>query len=775
MKTQFNKLSKTAITAFFIVTLQAITISATLAATITSASSGDWSSTTTWVGGVVPGVSDDVIITNTHHVVLSDNRIVTNITISNSGFGTQSILTIDDGSSLSVTNNISITSTGGSREARLNLIGGLNITGNIVFSSTNNLNARITMIDGSELVLNGIISNPSQGSILSDPGEISTFVFSGTSAQTVPFHSNIFYHHILINKSGSNSATLGGNITASNVYGNITVQSGRLSNGGFGVTGNGANNFTVQNGGTYIMTGTTTLPVDFIHNFQSGSTVVYSSNSAQTVGVPNAGNYHNISFEGSGTKTLAGNIAATGNINIAAGTLDASASNYNISIAGNWNNTGGTFNARNATVTYNGGSSQSIASNGNDFYNVVFNNTASGTSAIVLNSDVTITNNCTMTDGIINSNGNMLILTNTSAASLSGFSSACYVNGTLRRYVANNTSTYSFPVGIGSYQRFDVKNNNMNGVTYIDGSFSPLARHDDADFATLALSDGDGDYLSLAVSGMWTIDPNAQPSSGSYDALAFIANITGLNDNDFAIVKRPTGSPDASSWTKGGGTVNGTDGLGRKVSDGYALRMGLTSFSEFGIASTQPSNPLPVQLISFNAKLTRVGAVEVKWVTATEINNDFFSVERSADGLNFEEIKIVTGAGNTSRTLTYNTIDERPLTGTSYYRLKQTDFDGTVSHSNIVSVVNNGAFVQHNWSVFPNPIIAGGNVNITGVLSRGKVEVFEAATGRKIVTEQIESGSAKFTIEKDLSKGVYLVRISDENDNPATTQKLIVQ
>jgi hypothetical protein len=301
-------------------------------------------------------------------------------------------------------------------------------------------------------------------------------------------------------------------------------------------------------------------------------------------------------------------------------------------------------------------------------------------------------------------------------------------------------------------------------------------RHDDADFAAEGINDGGANYLSLSLSGMWTLDPNSEPGGGNYDILAYTANMSGVFDNEFAVVKRPTNAADGSFWTTGGGTINGNGGAGRMASDGYALRMGLSGFSEFGIASQQPSNPLPVQLVSFDAKKVRTGEVEIKWVTATEINNHFFSVERSSDGINFEEIKVVNGAGNTNRTLNYQTIDNKPLTGISYYRLAQTDFDGTKTHSSIVSINNAGVQINNAWTVYPNPVTIGGSVNIfgsTGALNKATVEIFEAASGRKIAFENINAESTKISIDNELNPGVYLVRII-ENET-VQTQKLIVQ
>jgi len=83
---------------------------------------------------------------------------------------------------------------------------------------------------------------------------------------------------------------------------------------------------------------------------------------------------------------------------------------------------------------------------------------------------------------------------------------------------------------------------------------------------------------------------------------------------------------------------------------------------------------LPIELIQFKA--TKVGAyVQLDWSTATEINNDYFTVERSVDGENFEVILTEKGAGNSSTQKDYRRYDEQPRVGYNYYRLSQTDFN----------------------------------------------------------------------------------------------------
>jgi hypothetical protein len=92
-----------------------------------------------------------------------------------------------------------------------------------------------------------------------------------------------------------------------------------------------------------------------------------------------------------------------------------------------------------------------------------------------------------------------------------------------------------------------------------------------------------------------------------------------------------------------------------------------------------------VELLSFTAEVVSQG-VALNWTTASEINNDYFTIERSADAVHFEDLLKVNGAGNSTRhCITAHSIN-KPLQGISYYRLKQTDFDGTSSWSDAVSV-----------------------------------------------------------------------------------------
>jgi hypothetical protein len=110
------------------------------------------------------------------------------------------------------------------------------------------------------------------------------------------------------------------------------------------------------------------------------------------------------------------------------------------------------------------------------------------------------------------------------------------------------------------------------------------------------------------------------------------------------------------------------------------------SFAIDDVSISGTVTPAPIELMSFTAAVIADGTVQLDWVTATEANNDFFTIERSADANDFDAIAFEDGAGNSTYTIEYSKIDPVPLKGLSYYRLKQTDFDHKFSYSGIVPV-----------------------------------------------------------------------------------------
>jgi len=180
--------------------------------------------------------------------------------------------------------------------------------------------------------------------------------------------------------------------------------------------------------------------------------------------------------------------------------------------------------------------------------------------------------------------------------------------------------------------------------------------------------------------------------------------------------------------------------------------------------------PLPVKLISFNA-IVNDKYVDLMWITLTEINNDYFTIERSKNGINWEEIETVTGAGNSSTRLEYFKSDYEPYSGVSYYRLKQTDFDGAYTYSNIVTVNIYSADIT-DINVYPNPVKAGSNLTIDLInYTQASIEVeLLDVTGRVVLNEKYNNNQIiSLEISSQLEAGIYSLRIGNQ------IQKLIIK
>jgi fibronectin-binding autotransporter adhesin len=173
---------------------------------------------------------------------------------------------------------------------------------------------------------------------------------------------------------------------------------------------------------------------------------------------------------------------------------------------------------------------------------------------------------------------------------------------------------------------------------------------------------------------------------------------------------------------------------------------------------------LPISLLGFTAEGEEL-KVHLKWMTATETNNDYFTVERSFDGINFEPINTVKGAGNSTRLLSYSYFDNLPLVGINYYRLKQTDFDGKYSYSPIAATGKN----ENNFAaIFPNPTSGTFSVQLNLQTENEVLIVMQDILGREVYASKVNvdpSGSSIVTItpNEDIPSGIYYV-IASSND-----------
>ena len=163
---------------------------------------------------------------------------------------------------------------------------------------------------------------------------------------------------------------------------------------------------------------------------------------------------------------------------------------------------------------------------------------------------------------------------------------------------------------------------------------------------------------------------------------------------------------------------------------------------------------LPIELFDFIAAATKDGRVKLQWTTASEVNNDFFTMEHSASAKEFTKIFQVSGAGTTTVKIHYEEFHENPDPGINYYRLKQTDFDGSFSYSKVVS-----ADVHKVTSVYPNPIFDKWSVefNDNGGYDQKYLEILDL-TGRKIAHYKTDRLKDEFSRDGILT-GTYILKI----------------
>ena len=380
------------------------------------------------------------------------------------------------------------------------------------------------------------------------------------------------------------------------------------------------------------------------------------------------------------TAQLATNsLTVKNNVTINSGTLNANA--LNITLGGNWTNSG-TFTASTGTVTFNGTAVQQIfGSSTTTFNNLTINNTFPVT-AITLNTPITANGIFTLTDGhVVTDAVNILTLganATVVAPSSRPASDSTFVRGPMINTVATTLAvTKYFPVGKDNVSHYAELNITHAAATstkytceYINSSASALG---------WSLP---GTIERVSNIGNWNINKGAGANVASASVnLYFLDTYDGITNPPFLKVAKG----DPNLWIDIGGTII-TDGGGFPI--GITSTVNFTTFSRFSLANgLGGTNPLPINLLSLTATCNSRNVL-IKWVTASETNNNYFTIEKSYDGNVFIPISTVDGAGTTTQTTLYSLTDENAFDKGNilYYRLKQTDYDGKSSTSEVVAV-----------------------------------------------------------------------------------------
>lgn len=480
-----------------------------------------------------------------------------------------------------------------------------------------------------------------------------------------------------------------------------------------------------------------------------------------------AGSSFSMSFGGNNMSvplTVAGDIVFTGNI------VASNNAGGDILLQGNWINNGVAainYTPNNRIVSFNGSVLQSISGTNttiNPFANLTINNP----SGVVLNSlNIEVQSGLNMQNGKLDLNNKQITLgTNGNNGTLTGGSSSSYIisgstSAKFIRYTTTNNTTYSFPLG-------DATNYTPISVQFFS---DPMAANTMLSVYMINASHPNLGTSTNYINRYWTVEPiNLAGTLTDYAVQYQYANsdVVGIEANlkpfKYSTVGWIAANGSGAQFEMGTGTVNpGTNTISWT---------GLNNFSDF--TANGNGSPLPIGLINFNVQPV-LNNVEITWTTHTETNNDYFTVEKSNDGKSFQQLAQIPGAGNSNEILHYKLIDEQPYDGISYYRLKQTDFDGKYSYSDIKTVNFNHITTQSGITIYPNPS------NLNGIyISSSEIFSEEIITvqlldiyGKLVYSKQTQLNSSKeplYVAFDQVSKGIYTLRWIYNNGDLSTVK-----
>jgi hypothetical protein len=520
------------------------------------------------------------------------------------------------------------------------------------------------------------------------------------------------------------------------------------------------NNVNIGNATTV---GNITTVMDFTLNgnlnVASTSTL---NNATNNQAISMAGNLTNAGTvsQGIGTVTVSGNVSNTGTYNQSSAILN---------VGGNWSNTG-THNVGTGTVNFNGAGAQGISGT-NSFYNLGVSKSG-GT--VTLNVLTTVTHQLTLTNGTITTSAAFpLVLTSTASSTVGNATS--YVSGPMR---ATFNGAFTFPVGSTTVSRYrpatlsatsgsdtwtvQYVGNNPTAQGYSNTVFN---YNPPANLGKVSQFE----YWNISRLGATTAAVELTYNTGSY-----VPNATNVGTVANLRVVRW----DGAKWDlpPGGGTFSQT---GSSVTGTVKVSV-VSNFSPFTFGSTDGDSPLPINLLSFNARVN-LDQVDLTWKTAQEINNDKFIVERSADLETFMAVDSIDGRGNSKETHSYALVDYYPVHGRSYYRLKQVDFDGKFTFSEVKVIDYNGPTMA-GLRAYPNPFSSVKHgalvIEVTGLKEEKLVPVKIFNLQGQLVFEKIFEVSTpgrlieKVVLRDGAAQGLYIVKAGVTQQ---LTQKIMVE
>ncbi|MBI1192436.1 MAG: T9SS type A sorting domain-containing protein [Bacteroidetes bacterium] len=536
------------------------------------------------------------------------------------------------------------------------------------------------------------------------------------------------------------------NFTAANTFSAATTIS--LNNANTFSTASGSTAFTIGGGGNVTWTGGNTF-----------GNVTVTTNSANYLRMANT---NGDVFTGSATF-----------VQNAAGILSP-AYNASNSFAGDISTVGTataiTFGAGTGTVVINGSATQTFSGSAARIPIVRrLSMNTSGAGNLTLAVPVNISLNLTWTSGLINTDGsNLLTLTDETVTTTSGNSNA-YVSGPIQ-YVLNSNSTtrsvLNLPLGKGGEWRpaiLSVAHATSTSYTYRAEVFAASAEALGLDVPAGVVDVSNTRYWDIGrfLTSTMAAAPSAdlRTATGQEPIIQlFFDQSDGITDGNFLTICKNTDA-DPTSWVDIGSSGTPPYDGGANLTGSITSTSTPTAFNSFSLFTLgNLNNALPVTWVSFDVTAVQQ-QVQLAWQTATETNTDRFAVERSSNGKDFAEISSVPAAGNSIGLLSYRTTDRQPLSGISYYRLRQIDLDGKFDYSPIRTVNRSGAASTPSVNyVSPNPFTDVIHVALSSTGNNNvEVRIYDWTGALK---EHTSSPEATLEINTaDLAPGIYLVEL----------------
>jgi len=446
--------------------------------------------------------------------------------------------------------------------------------------------------------------------------------------------------------------------------------------------------------------------------------------------------------------------------------------NDSLNIAQNLINNG-TITASIGLVNFTGNTNSIISGTGTtQLFNMRVNKSSGAT--LTLQQPVSVTNVLTMNQGnVFTTAANLLTLGSSSANTGSLSYNTGTIVGPFKRFFSSSATAGNdgfFPVGTATYNRYaDIAFANSPGVNqnltieYVTGA--PLQGGVPL-YNGLPLTASGSLIQNYSANGYWSVLPtagnyNSSITSTNYNVTLFANNLTGMQSPQVCRIIKSAGSNTAAqnhiAWSACG-THTAIPGNANPTA--FAITStGTQGFSWFNVG-TPNSQALPVELLSFTGNCES-GTVILNWQTATEHSNDYFNIEKSRDGKNWQLLTSMDAAGNSTQLLNYETTDENKMEGNNYYRLSQVDFDGTTKTYDVINVSCSGASKGY-FSAYPNPSTGSFQVilNDKNLVGSGILSVKDTK-GAEMLTRTIEvkPGVNMFSVtDLNLAPGVYYIQ-----------------